>query len=75
VGDALRPFAVEFNRLPIKPQVIQQAIASATRPLLTVPARSRVRSSVVMPTRRELAPHQSDSHFKDNKGLWRINQQ
>jgi carbon-monoxide dehydrogenase large subunit len=32
VGDALRPFAVEFNRLPIKPQVIQQAIASATRP-------------------------------------------
>ena len=31
VGDALRPFAVEFNRLPIKPQVIQQAIASATR--------------------------------------------
>src|SRR5262245_56745659 len=31
VGDALQPFAVEFNRLPIKPQVIQQAIASATR--------------------------------------------
>jgi carbon-monoxide dehydrogenase large subunit len=31
VCDALRPFAVEFNRLPIKPQIIQQAIASATR--------------------------------------------
>jgi carbon-monoxide dehydrogenase large subunit len=31
VCDALRPFAVEFNRLPIKPQVIHQAIASATR--------------------------------------------
>jgi carbon-monoxide dehydrogenase large subunit len=31
VSDALRPFAVEFNRLPIKPQVIQQAIASAIR--------------------------------------------
>jgi len=31
VSDALRPFAVEFNRLPLKPQVIQQAIASATR--------------------------------------------
>ena len=32
VGDALRPFALEFNRLPITPQAIQQAIASATRP-------------------------------------------
>ena len=31
VADALRPSAVEFNRLPIKPQVIHQAIASATR--------------------------------------------
>jgi carbon-monoxide dehydrogenase large subunit len=31
VCDALRPFAVEFNRLPIKPQAIHQAIASATR--------------------------------------------
>jgi len=32
VCDALAPFAVEFNRLPITPQAIQQAIASATRP-------------------------------------------
>src|SRR5205809_1880796 len=32
VCDALRPFAVEFNRLPVKPELIQQAIASATRP-------------------------------------------
>ncbi len=31
VGDALRPFGVEFNRLPITPQAIQQAIASAAR--------------------------------------------
>jgi aerobic carbon-monoxide dehydrogenase large subunit len=31
VSDALRPFAVEFNRLPVKPELIQQAIASATR--------------------------------------------
>ncbi|HYY38143.1 MAG TPA: xanthine dehydrogenase family protein molybdopterin-binding subunit, partial [Xanthobacteraceae bacterium] len=29
VSDALRPFAVEFNRLPVKPELIQQAIASA----------------------------------------------
>ena len=32
VCDALRPFGLEFNRLPITPQAIQQAIASATRP-------------------------------------------
>src|SRR5439155_16457350 len=32
VSDALRTFAVEFNRLPVKPELIQQAIASATRP-------------------------------------------
>jgi aerobic carbon-monoxide dehydrogenase large subunit len=31
VCDALRPFGVEFNRLPITPQRIQQAIALATR--------------------------------------------
>jgi aerobic carbon-monoxide dehydrogenase large subunit len=31
VCDALRPFGVEFNRLPITPQGIQQAIALATR--------------------------------------------
>jgi carbon-monoxide dehydrogenase large subunit len=31
VCDALRPFGVEFNRLPITPQAIQQAIASAAR--------------------------------------------
>jgi carbon-monoxide dehydrogenase large subunit len=31
VSDALRPFAVEFNRLPVKPELIQQAIASAIR--------------------------------------------
>ncbi len=31
VCDALRPFALEFNRLPITPQAIQQAIASAVR--------------------------------------------
>ena len=32
VSDALRPFAVEFNRTPIKPQVIQQAVRSASQP-------------------------------------------
>src|SRR5262249_7722461 len=32
VSDALRSFAVEFNRTPIKPQVIQQAVRSASRP-------------------------------------------
>ncbi len=31
VCDALRPFGLEFNRLPITPQAIQQAIASAAR--------------------------------------------
>src|SRR6516162_149448 len=31
VSDALRPFAVEFNRTPIKPQVIQQAVRSASQ--------------------------------------------
>jgi len=32
VSDALRPFAVEFNRTPIKPQIIQQALRSASQP-------------------------------------------
>src|SRR6516162_8069031 len=32
VSDALRPFAVEFNRTPIKPQVVQQAVRSASQP-------------------------------------------
>ena len=32
VCDALRPFALEFNRLPITPQKIQQAIASSLAP-------------------------------------------
>ncbi len=32
VSDALRPFAVEFNRTPIKPQVIQQVVRSASQP-------------------------------------------
>jgi len=31
VCDALRPFGLEFNRLPITPQAIQQAIASVRR--------------------------------------------
>jgi carbon-monoxide dehydrogenase large subunit len=30
VVDALRPFAVEFNRLPITPQLIQQTVRSAS---------------------------------------------
>jgi carbon-monoxide dehydrogenase large subunit len=30
VADALRPFAVEFNRLPITPQLIQQTVRSAS---------------------------------------------
>ncbi len=32
VCDALRPFKVEFNRLPIKPQQIEAAIRSASQP-------------------------------------------
>jgi aerobic carbon-monoxide dehydrogenase large subunit len=31
VSDALRPFALEFNRTPIKPQQIQKAIRSASQ--------------------------------------------
>jgi carbon-monoxide dehydrogenase large subunit len=31
VADALRPFKVEFDRTPIKPQHIEQAIRSASR--------------------------------------------
>src|SRR5499426_1269035 len=31
VCDALRPFGVEFNRTPIKPQLIQQAVRSASQ--------------------------------------------
>jgi aerobic carbon-monoxide dehydrogenase large subunit len=31
VSDALRPFDVEFDRTPIKPQLIEQAIRSASR--------------------------------------------
>ena len=31
VADALRPFKVEFNRTPIKPQQIAQAVQSASR--------------------------------------------
>jgi carbon-monoxide dehydrogenase large subunit len=32
VSDALRPFALEFNRTPIKPQIILQAVRSASQP-------------------------------------------
>src|SRR6266849_4209737 len=32
VSDALSPFKVEFNRLPIKPQQIEQAVRSASQP-------------------------------------------
>jgi carbon-monoxide dehydrogenase large subunit len=31
VADALRSFKVEFNRTPIKPQHIEQAVRSASR--------------------------------------------
>ena len=31
VSDALRPFKIEFDRTPIKPQIIEQAIRSASR--------------------------------------------
>jgi len=31
VSDALRPFALEFNRTPIKPQIILQAVRSASQ--------------------------------------------
>jgi carbon-monoxide dehydrogenase large subunit len=31
VGDALRAFNVEFNRTPIKPQQIEEAVRSASR--------------------------------------------
>jgi carbon-monoxide dehydrogenase large subunit len=31
VADALRPFALEFNRTPVKPQQIQEAVQSASR--------------------------------------------
>src|SRR6266571_2741725 len=32
VSDALRPFALEFNRTPIKPQIILQAVRSGSQP-------------------------------------------
>jgi aerobic carbon-monoxide dehydrogenase large subunit len=31
VSDALRPFGLEFNRTPIKPQIILQAVRSASQ--------------------------------------------
>jgi hypothetical protein len=30
VSDALRPFKLEFDRTPVKPQLIAQAISAAT---------------------------------------------